>query len=214
MSFNLKWLVARLGDDMNWWVEETSDDVYWGKDALSVLDPNQVGYLRKELKKYEEYGFDPKMLHRAFHVFELSSELPDGRVKLVSSKENISSEDVPLFALPDLLQDEGGHYPDLLDRIAALRIQLLNATHDYHQDLTEQDMDEEIQTRNTDRYFSASAIHVFNELEDILTWKPAEWDDEEEESDLVQDQVENEDQQDDEVSEDEGEEDDSRSRHN
>ena len=179
MKPTFRWLVARLGEDLNWWVEETSDDVCWGADSLSLLDPNQVSYLRETLKEYKQYGFDPDILAEAFHLFEMSSELPDGRLKLVPSRRNITEKGVQFFALPDLFNEEEGVYPDFLSRISALRIKLLNATHDYFEDLVEDEMEEDIRARNTDRYFAASATHVFNELEDILTWKPAEWDDEE-----------------------------------
>jgi len=181
MKRQLRWLVARLGEDMNWWVEETSDEVHWGADALSLLDPRQVAYLREELERYEEYGFDPASLWRVFHCFEISSELPDGRVKLVASAHSIEDEDVQLFALPDLFDQEDDAYPVFLDALTTLRIKHLNATHHYARNLDELDMEEEIQARNADRYFSARAIHVFNELEDVLTWKPAEWDEDESE---------------------------------
>lgn len=176
----VKWVVARLGHDGNWWVEETSDEVCWGRDSLSLLDPDQVAYLREELKRYEKYGLDSEMLDDAFDAFEVASELPDGRLRLIASERSLTEEGFQLFALPDLSEEDEGVYPDLLDRVSTLRIKLLNETHEYYQELTEQDMDEEIQARNTDRYFSARAIHVFNELEDVLTWKPAEWEDEDE----------------------------------
>jgi hypothetical protein len=183
MKPSLKWLVVRLGDDTNWWVDETSDNVYWGTDSLSLLDPNQVAYLHKTVGELEDYGFDPGALDSAFQIFEVASELTDGRMRLRPSEHSIGDEGVQLFALPDLLDEEKGAYPDLLDQLISLRVKYLNATHDYFQPVTEDDLEEELQSRNADRYFASTCIHVFNELEDILTWKPAEWDEKEESKD-------------------------------
>ncbi len=178
MRPSLKWIVARLGQDMNWWVDETSEEVYWGGGALSLLDPKQVSFLREELQKYLAYGFKMEALDRAFHPFEAASDLSDGRLRLVPSSHGMTDKDVPLFALPDLIDDEEGAYADLLDQLAAMRIRMINATHHYFQQVTEDDMDEDVQARNSGRYFEGRALHVFHELEDILTWSPAEWDEE------------------------------------
>lgn len=183
MKQDLKWLVVRLGDDKNWWVDETSDNVYWGTDALSLLDPNQVAFLHKAVGELEDYGFDPGTLDTAFQVFEAASELPDGRMRLRPSGQSIGDEGAQLFALPDLLDEEKGAYPDLLDQLISVRVKYLNATHDYFQEVTEDDLEEELQSRNAGRYFASTCIHVFNELEDILTWKPAEWDEQAAEKD-------------------------------
>lgn len=206
MKPQLRWIVARLGQDQNWWVDETSEDVYWGSDSLSLLDPGQLAQVRESLAKLQPYGFDPSILDRAFHLFEVSSQLPDGRLKLIRSSRRIDDADARLFALPDVLCEAEGAYPDLLDQVSALQIKMLNATHDYVQEVTVDEMDEEIQTRNADRYFAATAVHVFNELEDILTWKPAEWDEADEPSSGPEEE-ENEDDEEDE-DEDKGEEDD------
>lgn len=174
----LKWIIARLGEDMNWWVEETSANVYWGADSLSILDPRQVAWLRDSLDRYREHGLDPAQLGRSFTLYEVASEMSDGRLKLVPSDHGFDDDGVTLFALPDIRADEEGGYPDLLDQLASAHVRYLNATHDYYEDVSEDEMEEDIRSRNNDRYFAASAMHVFNELEDVLTWKPAEWDDE------------------------------------
>jgi hypothetical protein len=182
MKPKLRWIVARLGHDENWWVEETSDEVNWGQESLSLLDPRQVAWLHEQLTKYEAYGLDPELFARSFHLFEASAELPDGRVRLVASNQAVGDDEgARLYALPDLFEDETDAYPEFLDQLAAARIKFLNDTHHYVHDVDELDMEEELQAKNSDRYFSARSIHIYNELEEILKWKPAEWDDAEEE---------------------------------
>ena len=192
MKPKLRWLVARLGQDMNWWVDETSDEVNWGRESLSLLDPRQVAYLREELEQYREHGLRPDQIGRAFHPFEVASEMSDGRLRLEASAHDLGDEDVKLFALPDLFEEESDQYPAFLEQVAAARIRLLNATHHYFHNVDELDMEEELQARNADRYFSTQSIHVFNELEDILRWKPAEWDEAEEEAGTAADEDEDE----------------------
>lgn len=174
----LKWIIARFGDDGNWWVDETSENTYWGGDSPGLLDPRQVAWLRDSLERYTKHGLDPAQLERSFSLYEVASELSDGRLKLVPSENSFDDEGVSLFALPDIQPEGEGGYPDFLDQLAVAHVRYLNETHDYYEDVSEDDMEEDIRSRNNDRYFAASALHVFNELEDVLTWKPAEWDDE------------------------------------
>ncbi len=89
--------------------------------------------------------------------------------------EDIFDTDLQLFALPIAGQDDGaGAYDDFLDAITAARIRLLNATHHYARNCTKFDMEEELENMDRDRYFAADAIHVFDEINEILEWKPAE----------------------------------------
>jgi hypothetical protein len=37
-------------------------------------------------------------------------------------------------------------------------------------------MQEELETLDHDRYFNGDSLHVFDEINQILEWQPAEWD--------------------------------------
>ena len=41
---------------------------------------------------------------------------------------------------------------------------------------TVEEMQEELETLDHDRYFNGDSLHVFDEINQILEWQPAEWD--------------------------------------
>jgi len=171
------WIIVRLGDDENWWLEETAADIYWGEGVRGLLDPRQVAYLAETLNEYQAYGFRPQLLDAAFQLFELESEVDDDRLRLASvNRDDFNAAGDQIFALPLIDNEETGPYYDLLDAISAARIAKLNATHNYVRDCTELDMGEELDALDRDRYFAAENIHCFDEINEILEWSPAEWD--------------------------------------
>jgi hypothetical protein len=172
-----QWIVVRLGEDMNWWLLESSVDIYWGEGGLGLIDPRQVAHLAQVLDEYQPYGFRRQLLNDAFQFFELESEVDDERLRLAPvHRDDFGVGDGEVFALPLIDDEETGPYYDLLDAISAARIRKLNATHDYVHDCTEQDMAEELDALDRDRYFVSENIHCFDEINEILQWSPAEWD--------------------------------------
>ena len=171
-----KWIVVRLGGDMNWWLDEASTDVYWGEGARGLLDPRQVEYLVEMLEEYQSYGFQRQLIDDAFQLFQLESELDDDRLRLAPAEQDEFDGGGQLFALPLINDEETGVYYDFLDALSAARICKLNATHNYVRDCTESEMQEELAALDRDRYVASENIHCFEAINEILQWSPAEWD--------------------------------------
>lgn len=171
------WLIARLGDDGNWWVAESSQDIYWGEGMRGLLDPRQIPHVAETLDEYQPYGFRRRLLDDAFQYFQLESEIDDERVRLAPvNRDDFGADNEQIFALPLIEDEETGAYYDLLDAISVARIRKLNSTHHYARDCTELDMSEELEALDRDRYFASENIHCFDEINEILQWSPAEWD--------------------------------------
>jgi hypothetical protein len=172
-----QWIVVQLGDDMNWWLVESSTDIYWGEVGRGILDPRQVAHVAEALEDYQTYGFRRALLNAAFQFFELESELDDDRLRLAPvAQDEFDMACDQIFALPLIDNEESGAYYDFLDAVGAARVRKLNATHHYVRDCTELDMREELDALNRDCYFAAENIHCFDEINEILEWSPAEWD--------------------------------------
>lgn len=156
---------------------EAAVDIYWGEDIRGLLDPRQIAYLAEALDEYQPYGFRPQLLNDAFQLFELESEVDDDRLRLAPvNRDGFDAAGEQVFALPLINDEETGPYYDLLDAISAARIAKLNATHNYVRDCTELEMGEELDALDRDRYFVSENIHCFDEINEILQWSPAEWD--------------------------------------
>src|SRR5208282_1462430 len=56
------WIFARLGDDGNWWVAESSQDIYWGEGMRGLLDPRQIAHITEILDEYQPFGFRRHLL--------------------------------------------------------------------------------------------------------------------------------------------------------
>ena len=41
----LTWCKARIGEDMNWWIQEISDPIHWDIDGLGIIDPRQFQHI-------------------------------------------------------------------------------------------------------------------------------------------------------------------------
>ena len=172
-----QWIVARLGDDMNWWLTESSTDIYWGERGRGLLDPRQVACLSEMLLEYQPYGFRRQLLNDAFQLFQLESELDGDRLRLApADQDEFDAGGGQIFALPLIDDEETGPYYDLLDAISAARIRKLHAARDDVREYTEMDMQEELDALDRDRYFASENIHCFDEIHEILQWSPAEWD--------------------------------------
>ena len=140
-------IIIRLGDDFNWWLDRTADESPLPPADHGLLDPRQVRHLVEALAEYRRHGLDPRQITGAFH----------------------------LFALPAIDADGDGPYFDFLDALSAARIRRLNATGHYLRDCTVDEMQDELDTLDHDRYFNADQIHVFDQINEILAWSPAEW---------------------------------------
>jgi hypothetical protein len=156
---------------------ESAVDIYWDEGGRGLLDPRQIAHLAVALDEYQAHGFRPQLLNDAFQLFELESEVDDDRLRLAPiNRDDFSAGGEQVFALPLIDDEETGPYYDLLDAISAARITKLNTTHNYVRDCTELEMGEELDALDRDRYFVAENIHCFDEINEILEWSPAEWD--------------------------------------
>jgi hypothetical protein len=177
----LEWCVVRLGEDHNWWVDEVSDSVHWDVDALSIIDPRQVGHLIEAIEPLREYGFDPDVFERAFIAFRIAKDLGKGRVRLQRTKEPLLESEEKLFALPDVIDEENGPYADLLDHLTRLRVKLLNDLFDFEEKLTVDEVEDQIREAQNNDFIEGRSVHLFNELTAILEFMPAGYGDDDEE---------------------------------
>jgi hypothetical protein len=172
-----QWIVVRLGGDYNWWLEQTSNEEEPTGEAVGILDPRQVRSLLEMLERHRKFGLRDADVQAAFAVLGLESEIAEDRLRLVATNESIFSPGIELFAMPLVENETGGPFANLLDRISAAHIRKLNATHHYVRDCTEYEMREELDALDADRYFVGESTHAFDEINEILEWSPAEWDD-------------------------------------
>lgn len=173
LSPKLKWLIVRLGQDMNWWVEETSDPINWDTvDGLSILDPRQVAYVIDASDQLIEYGLHPTVINDAFYKFHIVEDLGKGRIKLERVKDSLLDTTEPLFALPDIVDEEKGPYADLVNQITVARVKMLNDVIEFEQHFTIEELEEEIREHQNNEYMEGKAVHAFSELTSILEYVP------------------------------------------
>ena len=178
ISPQLEWCIVRLGEDMNWWVDEISDEIHWDVDGLSILDPRQVAHLIELLEPLHDYGFDSDIFETAFYVFKIEKDLGKGRVRLTRSGESLLDSDEMLFALPDILDEETGPYADFLDHITKLRVKMLNNLINFEENLTIEELEEEIREAQGEDFIEGRAVHFFTEITSILEYVPKGFEDE------------------------------------
>jgi len=166
---------------MNWWVEEVSDTVHWDTDGLSIIDPRQVDHLIELIDPLRDYGFDPAVMERAFIPFRIDKDMGKNRVRLVRVKDSILESDEKLFALPDILDDENSLYADFLDHITRLRVKMLNDLFDFEQKLTVDEVEDEIREEDNADFMEGKAVHLYNEVLNVLEYMPAGWESDEDE---------------------------------
>ncbi len=176
----LDWCIVRLGEDHNWWVEEVSDPVRWDVDGLSLIDPRQVQHVIDLVEPMRDYAFDQDVMEHAFIPFRIEKDLGGGRVRLARVKDSLFESEDKLFALPDLLDEENGPYADFLDHITRIRVKMLNDLFNFEQQLSVDEVEDDIrEARNVD-FMEGKAVHVFTEITAILDYVPAGWESEEE----------------------------------
>lgn len=165
----------RLGDDQNWWVVEVSDDVHWDVDGLSIIDPRQIAHILDLVEPLSDYKFDNDMLETAFIPFRIQKNLGDGLIRLVRSNESFLDAEEPLFALPNVVDDENGPYADFLNSITKARVKMLNDLIDFEQNITVDEVEEAIREEENNSFIEGRAVHLFYEVTSILDYVPVGW---------------------------------------
>ncbi|MGB0413737.1 MAG: hypothetical protein ACPGJU_04760 [Coraliomargarita sp.] len=181
-STKLTWCKARLGEDMNWWIDEISDPVHWDIDGLGIIDPRQFQHLVDLLEPLSDYGLQTDLVEDAFYTFGIDVIEKDKSVRLKRVEDSILDSEDQLFALPDVIDDEKGPFADLIDHITKLRIKMLNDLIDFKQQLTIEELEEEIREAQNSDYMEGRATHFFTELTSILEYVPEGFELDEDES--------------------------------
>jgi hypothetical protein len=180
-SKKMDWCLVRIGEDMNWWVTEVSDPIHWDVDGLGIIDPRQMSYILEQCDALREYGLDPDIVDEAFCTLKIDREEKNDTVRLVRTAESLLEDDNTHFALPDIIDEEKGPYADFLDQITRFRVKMLNYLIEFDQNLTVDELEEEIRERQNQEYMEGKAVHPFVEVVSILEYVPEgyELDDEE-----------------------------------
>lgn len=168
---------------MNWWVTEVSDDIHWDVDGLSIIDPRQISHLIDLAEPLREYNFDQDLMDRAFIAFKIQKDLGNGQVRLVRTKESFFDTDEPLFGLPDVVDEENGPYADFLNHITRARVNMLNDSIDFEQVFTIDELEDELREEENNNFIEGRAVHMFNEISNIMEYVPAGWELDEDEVD-------------------------------
>ena len=168
----LTWCEIRFGDDMNWWIKETSIDVQWDIDSLSIIDPRQMSYILDLLDGLRDYGLMPDIVENAFIPFQLQKINPDKTARLVRVNETFFDTDEELFALPDTIDENKTTYADFLTHITKLRVLYLNDKIDFEQKFTVTELEEQIRDAQTQAFMEGRSTHLFQEIVDILEFVP------------------------------------------
>jgi hypothetical protein len=171
----LDWCIVRLGKDLNWWVEETSDNVHWDVDGLSIVDPRQVSHMLELLEPLRDYGFDADLLDAAFISFGIDKDLGNGQVRLTRVNDLLIESEDKLFALPDIMDEETGPYADFLDHVMKLRVKMLNDMYEFEQKLTVDEVEDELREEQNNSLIEGTAVHLYDEIVAILDYVPAGW---------------------------------------
>jgi hypothetical protein len=172
-SPKLQWVKVRLGEDLNWWVAETSDPIHWDVDGLGIIDPRQAAALTDSLDSLREYGFDPEVFESAFFAFRIHAKAENNLIELRRVQESFLELEEDLFLLPDMLDEEKSPYADFLDRITRCRVKLLNDLIDLAEKLEIDEIEETIREEQNKDYMEGKAIHFYNEVSSILDFVPA-----------------------------------------
>ena len=157
---------------MNWWIHEISDSVHWDADGLGIIDPRQFQYIIDLLEPLSDYGLQNELVDDAFYSFSIDKVEKDKTVLLKRVQASILESEDPLFALPDVLDEEKGPYADLLDHITKLHVKMLNDLIDFSQNLTVEEREEEIREAQNADFLEGRVSHFFSELTAILEYIP------------------------------------------
>jgi hypothetical protein len=161
-----------LGEDMNWWVQETSDPLHWDVDGLGIIDPRQFQHIIDLIEPLQDYGLQNELVDDAFYSFSIDKVEKDKTVLLNRVRDSILESEDQLFALPDVLDEDKGPYADFLDHLTKLRIKMLNDLIDFSQSLTIEELEEEIREQQTGDYMEGKVTHFFAEITAILEYVP------------------------------------------
>ncbi len=168
----LEWAIIRLQDDNNWWVESISDDKHWDVDGLGIIDPRQIAHIADLSEPLYEYGFDSDILENAFFKFHIEREIEEGCIHLTRTKDSIFGSEEPLFALPDILDEEKGPYADFLEQATKFRVKLLNDMIDFEQIFTIEELEDEIREQQKIDAFEELQVHFLTQITSILEYVP------------------------------------------
>jgi len=185
-SPKLNWCLVRLGGDLNWWVEEISDPIHWDVDGLGIIDPRQFSHVLDLIDPLTEYGLNSDIIESAFFPFSIEKNVGKNKVRLTRVNEPILESEEVVFALPNVMDEEKGPYADFLNHITKLRVKMLNDVIDFKQQLTIEELEEEIRENQSQDFLEGRGTHFFTEITSILEYVPEGFeldDDEEEDSD-------------------------------
>ena len=157
---------------MNWWVKEISDPIHWDIDGLGIIDPKQFQYIIDLIEPLYDYGFLNEILDKAFYSFIIEKINPDKSVELKRTVESTLDCEDQFFALPDVIDEEKGPYADFLDHITKLRVKMLNASLEFSQKLTIEELEEDIREEQNKDYMEGRSTHFFSEITSILEYLP------------------------------------------
>lgn len=172
-----EWCVAKLEPDFHWWIDETSEAAADGDGLVSVFDPKQVEFMLDLLDPLRKYGLQMGILEKAFLPLAIDKDLGNKRLRLVPSTESLASSDEKLFALPHLSDESYGGYAEFIDHISALRVKLLNDCCNFKQNLTIDELEEELRNLVESTGENDSPGHLFQEVLAILEYCPAGYED-------------------------------------
>lgn len=172
-SKKLDWCIARLGEDANWWLEETSNDIHWDMDGTGIIDPKQISFINDLMEPLREYGLENEIIDSAFFTFRIEEALPENKVKLIRTKQSLTESTEALFALSDVIDDDKSPYAEMIDHLLELRVKLINDQLDLAQKLEVDELEEDIRETQNNDYFVSKGSHYFNEITAILEYLPA-----------------------------------------
>ena len=175
---------------MNWWVHELSDSVHWDVDGLGIIDPRQIGHIIDLLDALADYGLQSDIVDAAFYKFKIEDVMEGNQVMLRRTRESLFDTEESLFVLPDVVDEEKGPYADFVNHVTSLRVQLLNDLIEFKQNLTIDELEEEIRERQNNDFMEGKSTHFFTELTDILEYVPDGYELDSDDSDSGEDKEE------------------------
>jgi hypothetical protein len=129
------------------------------------------------LDQLREFGLQHDIVERAFLRFAIDAELVNGRVRLTFTREQIAESDEKLFALPNIFSESSCGYAEFLDHISGLRIKYLNSMHNFTQQLTIDELEDEVRESMDSGQMGQGSVHIFREIVGILEYRPAGYED-------------------------------------
>jgi len=80
-----RWIVVQLADDLNWWVEQTSEEMGASGCDRGALDPRQVQELTDKLTELRRYGVTANLVDAAFRCYEVEAEVGPNQLRLAAT---------------------------------------------------------------------------------------------------------------------------------